>query len=187
MITRNDINPNLLSAEYAVRGPVATRAQKLEEQGRKVIYCNVGNPQALGQKPLTDVRQILSLIEYPELLAHSEVTKLYPADIIKRARAILQKHPHGTGAYSQSAGIPFIKQAVADFIQKRDGITAIKEHVILTDGASKGVQSALMTLLKSSRDGFMIPIPQYPLYSASITLYGGQCIGYYLDEANRWQ
>ncbi len=28
----------------------------------------------------------------------------------------------------------------------------------------------------------MIPIPQYPLYSASLPLYGGKQIGYYLDE-----
>lgn len=32
----------------------------------------------------------------------------------------------------------------------------------------------------------MIPIPQYPIYSASLTLLGGQGIGYYLDEAKGW-
>ena len=32
----------------------------------------------------------------------------------------------------------------------------------------------------------MIPIPQYPLYSASIDLLGGQKIGYYLDEKKGW-
>src|SRR5206468_2588627 len=42
-------------------------------------------------------------------------------------------------------------------------------------------------LLKSKKDGFMIPVPQYPLYSASIALYGGKTIGYYLDEQNGWQ
>jgi hypothetical protein len=32
----------------------------------------------------------------------------------------------------------------------------------------------------------MIPIPQYPLYSASIALNGGQQIGYFLNEDNNW-
>ena len=32
----------------------------------------------------------------------------------------------------------------------------------------------------------MIPIPQYPLYSASIPLYGGSQINYYLDESKAW-
>ena len=187
MLTLNDLNDNLRTAEYAVRGPVVTRAQQLEEQGRKIIYCNVGNPQALQQRPLTYIRQILSLLEYPELLAHADVLRHYPADIVDRARIILAKHPHGTGAYSQSAGIPFIRQAVADFISKRDGIPASRDHVILTDGASKGVQASLTTLLKTPNDGFMIPIPQYPLYSASISLYGGKSVGYYLDEQDHWQ
>jgi aspartate/methionine/tyrosine aminotransferase len=32
----------------------------------------------------------------------------------------------------------------------------------------------------------MIPIPQYPLYSALIQLYGGTQINYYLDETQNW-
>lgn len=32
----------------------------------------------------------------------------------------------------------------------------------------------------------MIPIPQYPLYSASLAEYGLQQVGYYLDEASNW-
>src|SRR3990172_12141921 len=165
MITKPDLNPHLLIAEYAVRGPIVSRAQQLEEQGKKIIYCNIGNPQALKQKPVTYLRQILSLLEYPELLKNPDALKLFPKDVVEKAQSILTRHPHGTGAYSQSAGIPFIREAVAEFIRKRDGIPADKEHVILTDGASKGVQSAQLALLKNPNDGVMIPIPQYPLYS----------------------
>ena len=163
------------------------RAQQLEEQGKKVIYCNIGNPQALRQKPLTYLRQILSLVEYPELLQHKNTAELYPADVLQKAKSILAQHPHGTGAYTQSAGIPFIRKAVAEFIERRDAIPSDKDRIILTDGASKGVQSALLALLKESNDGVMIPIPQYPLYSATIALYGGKEIGYFLDEENSWQ
>ncbi|MEO8167995.1 MAG: aminotransferase class I/II, partial [bacterium] len=142
MISLSDLNKNLLRAEYAVRGPIVIRAQQLEEQGRKIIYCNIGNPQALKQQPLSFIRQTLSLLEYPALLESPEALRLYPKDLIERARMILQLHPSGTGAYSQSAGIPFIRKAVAEFISKRDGIPASRDHVILTDGASKGVQAA---------------------------------------------
>ena len=72
MVTRDDLNPRLLAAHYAVRGPIVYRAQELEEQGRKIIYCNIGNPQALKQRPLTFIRQMLSLLEYPELLRQAE-------------------------------------------------------------------------------------------------------------------
>jgi len=187
MITREHLNRNLLEAEYAVRGPIVTRAQQLEEQGKRIIYCNIGNPQALKQKPLTFVRQLLSLLENPDLLREPEILKRYHGDVIRRAEAILAKQPSGTGAYTQSTGIPFIREAVAKFIRKRDNIPARKEQIILTDGASKGAQAVLLALLKENNDGFMIPIPQYPLYSASLTLLGGQQIGYQLDEQSGWQ
>jgi aspartate/methionine/tyrosine aminotransferase len=170
-----------------VRGPIVDKAQELENQGEKIIYCNIGNPQALKQKPLTYIRQMLSLLEYPELLKKEEILKTFPKDIIERAKKILHDLPSGTGAYTQSPGIPFVRQAVSEFITNRDGIPADKGHVILTDGASKGVQAILFALLKKETDGFMIPIPQYPLYSATITLYGATQIDYYLDEANEWQ
>jgi aspartate/methionine/tyrosine aminotransferase len=187
MLRIDALNAHLLNAEYAVRGPIVQRAQELEEAGRKVIYCNIGNPQALQQPPLSYLRQTISLLEYPELMNNRDALRSYPGDIVERARMILRRHPHGTGAYSQSPGIPFIREAVADFIHRRDGIPADREHIILTDGASKGAQAVLISLLKGPRDGFMIPIPQYPLYSATLALYGGRQIGYYLDEQNDWQ
>ena len=187
MITKRSLNENLLQAQYAVRGPIVTRAQQLEEQGQKIIYCNIGNPQAFNQRPLSYLRQTLSLLEYPELLRSPATVKLYPRDIIERAKIILARHPDGIGAYTQSTGIPFIREAVAEFIRKRDEIPANKDRIILTDGASKGVQAVLLALLQSPNTGFMIPVPQYPLYSASITLFGGKEIRYYLDEESSWQ
>jgi alanine transaminase len=187
MLTRDKLNPNLLAAQYAVRGPIVHRAQVLEEQGRKIIYCNIGNPQGLKQRPLTFIRQMLSLLEYPDLLHRADARKLFPRDVLSRAEQILANHPPGTGAYSQSQGIPFIREAVADFIRRRDRIAADRDHVILTDGASKGAQAVITALLRQRGDGFMIPIPQYPLYSASLALYGGTAIGYYLDEQRGWE
>jgi alanine transaminase len=187
MITRDDLNRDLLRAEYAVRGAITIRAQELEAQGRRIIYCNIGNPQALEQRPLTYLRQILCLVEYPALLDDPATAARFPADVVRKVRDILRRHPHGTGAYTQSSGIPFIRQAVAEFVARRDGIPADKEHIILTDGASKGVEAAVVALLRERHYGIMVPIPQYPLYSAEIALHGGRAIGYHLDEAHRWQ
>lgn len=180
------MNSKLLKAHYAVRGKIVIRAQELEEQGKKIIYCNIGNPQALKQKPITFVRQVLSLLEYPALLDSPETAKLYPADAIKRARLILEKNPSGTGAYTQSAGIPFIRKAIAEFIEKRDGIPVDVNRIMLTEGASKGVHTVFTLLTNKENAGYMIPIPQYPLYSAAIELYGARQINYFLDERNHW-
>ena len=187
MVNLKDVNTKLLKAHYAVRGKIVIRANQLEGQGKKIIYCNIGNPQALKQKPITFVRQVLSLLEYPALLAKPETAKLFPADAIKRAGMILAHNPSGTGAYTQSAGLPFIRKAIAEFIHKRDGIQADMNRILLTDGASKGVQAVFTLLTNKETDGYLIPIPQYPLYSATIELYGAKQVNYFLDEKNNWQ
>ncbi len=173
-------------AAYAVRGPIVARAQELQRQGRRIVFCNIGNPQALQQRPLTRIRQVLALAEYPELLDRvPEGT--FPEDVVDAARLVLRESEHGLGAYTDSKGMLFVREAVADFIHRRDGIAADPEAIYLTDGASKGVQAVLRMLIADARDGILIPIPQYPLYSASITLLGGAQVGYHLDEASGWK
>lgn len=181
----SDLGKTVLETQYAVRGPIVARAAELEKQGREVIYCNIGNPQALGQAPLTWNRQILALCEYPALM--DLAPGVFPADAVESARAILAGTKHGLGAYSESQGVRFIREAVAEFILERDHIDVDPDAIFLTDGASKGVQTVLRLLISGPRDGIMVPIPQYPLYSASITLYGGRMVPYYLDEADGWK
>lgn len=46
--------------------------------------------------------------------------------------------------------------------------------IYLTDGASAGVRNVLQTMIRNDADAILVPMPQYPLYSASIALYGGE-------------
>lgn len=46
------------------------------------------------------------------------------------------------------------------------------QHIFLTDGASVAVRMCLNAIIRNENDGILVPIPQYPLYSASIQLYG---------------
>ncbi|BDU68643.1 aminotransferase AlaT [Geothrix oryzae] len=184
-IRLTDLGKAVLETEYAVRGPIVARAGELEKHGREIIYCNIGNPQSLGQKALTWNRQILALCEYPALLDLAPGT--FPTDVVETAKAILAGTRHGLGAYSESRGVRFIREAVAEFILERDHIGVDPDAIFLTDGASKGVQTILRLLLSGPQDGIMVPIPQYPLYSATITLYEGRMVPYYLDEANGWK
>jgi len=186
VIRHEDIGRAVRGAEYAVRGPIVARAQELERQGRKIIYCNIGNPQSLGQRPITWVRQVLALAEYPELLERAPAG-LFPADAVEAARRVLAGSQHGLGAYTESKGLRFVREAVAAFIRGRDGIASDPDAIFLTDGASKGVQAVLRILIADDHDGIMIPIPQYPLYSATITLYGGAQVPYHLVEASEWK
>ena len=80
-----------------------------------------------------------------------------------------------------------MRQTVADFINRRDGVQdSTAENIYLTNGASEAVRLAFSALLRNSNDGILIPIPQYPLYSALLTLNGGELLPYYLDESKGW-
>jgi aspartate/methionine/tyrosine aminotransferase len=79
------------------------------------------------------------------------------------------------GAYtSNSKGYPYARQKIAEFIKKRDNVpTCDAKDIYITNGAGEGVKLVFNMLIRGKNDGIMIPIPQYPLYSALITLNGG--------------
>ncbi|KAI9319115.1 pyridoxal phosphate-dependent transferase [Dichotomocladium elegans] len=190
------MNPLIRNAEYAVRGALPIRAEALSKQlldentldFNRVVFCNIGNPQQLGQKPITFFRQVASLCDHPDLLTpenRSTLLKLYPIDAIERAELLL-KNIGSVGSYSHSQGIPHIRENVAKFIERRDGYPANPDHIFLTQGASAGVQTVLQMLTKDNKSGIMIPIPQYPLYSATLALVNASPIPYYLKEEDNW-
>ncbi|KAK1376588.1 Alanine transaminase [Heracleum sosnowskyi] len=180
------INENVKKAQYAVRGELYLRASELQKEGKKIIFTNVGNPHALGQKPLTFPRQVVALCQAPFLLDDPNVGLVFPADAIARAKYYLGLTSGGLGAYSDSRGLPGIRKEVAEFIEKRDGYPSDPELIYLTDGASKGVMQILQTIIRGPGDGILVPVPQYPLYSAAITLFGGSLVPYYLEETANW-
>jgi aspartate/methionine/tyrosine aminotransferase len=69
-----------------------------------------------------------------------------------------------------------------------DGVAEPRiDDIFLTEGASQGVHLLLSTLIVDKNDAIMIPIPQYPLYTASISLNGGVPAPYLLNESKGWQ
>ncbi|KAG8933612.1 hypothetical protein FRC02_011534 [Tulasnella sp. 418] len=191
------VNPNFLKVEYAVRGELAIKAEKYRVMLRtndsgvkdipfdRVVSSNIGNPQQKGldQKPLTFGRQVAALLEYTELMGKGG--DLFPKDVIARAKELYEEIG-SIGAYSHSQGVPFIRKNVAKFIEARDGYPSDPNHIFLTSGASYGVSLMLSMLIDSPKSGILIPIPQYPLYTASLAQHSGTPVPYYLDESKGW-
>ncbi|KAJ0401463.1 hypothetical protein ATCC90586_009873 [Pythium insidiosum] len=195
VLTRESINPRVLQAEYAVRGPLVLRSleytKRLANGDKslpfdKVIPCNIGNPHILKQQPIEFHRQVLALVNVPGLVDAPEAQALFQPDAIARAKFYLKNIPGGTGAYGHSKGVEVVRQEVAAFLERRDGYSADPEDIYLTDGASPAVQNSLMALIRNEDDAILAPIPQYPLYSAAIAINGGTLVGYYLDESKGW-
>jgi len=68
----------------------------------------------------------------------------------------------------------------------RDGHPSNPNHIFLTGGASFGVSLMLSMLISNDKSGILIPIPQYPLYTACLARHNGIPIPYYLDESKHW-
>ena len=205
-LTIDNINPHVVEAKYAVRGELAIKSEEYRAQLRKlkdepptppddnklpfdtVISANIGNPQQLDQKPITFFRQVLSLLEYPNLLDHDDVllhSLNYKRDAVDRARWLIGEIG-SVGAYSQSTGVPAIRRSVAKYIENRDGFPADPNNIYLSAGASSGVNTLMNVVCANEKVGVLVPIPQYPLYTATLSLLNAQCCPYYLDEAAGW-
>ncbi|EXJ85638.1 alanine transaminase [Capronia coronata CBS 617.96] len=202
-LTIDNINQNVKRAHYAVRGELAIKSEeyrhKLTQDGpstppesplpfSSIIPANIGNPQQLDQKPITFFREVLALLEYPALLDNEEALKSsfgYKQDAIDRARWLI-KEVGSVGAYSQSAGAPGIRQSVANFIERRDGFPANRNDIYLCAGASSGVNTLLNIICATPETGVLVPIPQYPLYTATLEILNARCVPYYLKESHSW-
>jgi len=172
--------------QYDVRGEIYLAAVKRTNEGKEVIYTNVGNPQALGQVPITFNRQVMALLMAPFLMDTPEAENLFPPDAIARAKTYLKYIKGGLGAYSDSKGNPYIRQEIANFITEQSGMPSNIDNIFISNGASECARMVLYAMIRGKTDGILVPIPQYPLYSASIALYGGELVPYYLDEDNGW-
>ena len=152
--------------EYAVRGTVVIAADRINDELKaeqtqsgtskykfqKIIYTNIGNPQSVGQKPLTWPRQVLALIDLPdeEGINHPNIQNIFPSDAIARAKTIkIGLGGNGSGAYSHSKGIKMFREDVCSFLQKRDGIDVPTdvENIFLSNGASAAIFNLLTSLI----------------------------------------
>lgn len=69
---------------------------------------------------------------------------------------------------------------------ERDGYPAEANHIYLSAGASSGVNTLLHIICATPNTGLLIPIPQYPLYTASLSVLNAKCVPYYLEESSNW-
>lgn len=141
---------------YDIRGPVAQRAVQLEADGHRILKLNIGNPQPFGFDA--------------------------PAEILQDVIAAL---PTSQG-YSDSRGIQSARRAVVHNYQLQTDFPSVDiDDVWLGNGVSELISMALQALLNNG-DEVLIPLPDYPLWTAVTNLAGGAPVHYLCDEDNGW-
>ena len=97
---------------------------------------------------------------------------------------MIRNLPNSAG-YSDSKGIFGARKAVMHETQ-RQGIKGVGlEDIYLGNGASELIVMATNGLLDDG-DELLLPAPDYPLWTAAVSLSGGTPIHYMCDEANGW-
>jgi alanine-synthesizing transaminase len=87
--------------------------------------------------------------------------------------------------YGDSKGLLTARRAVVQYYQQKRIYGVDIEDVYLGNGASELIVMALQALL-DDRDEVLIPAPDYPLWTAAVSLCGGRAVHYLCDEGAGW-
>lgn len=142
---------------YDIRGPVMDEAERMAALGEEILKLNIGNPAPFGFKA--------------------------PENIIKKIESSLTK----TEGYSTSKGLIQAREAIAKYCKEKKNIQGVTADDVYTgNGVSELITMSMQGLLDSG-DEILVPSPDYPLWTASVTLAGGTAVHYICDEKSDWQ
>lgn len=105
-----------------------------------------------------------------------------PDDILKD---VIYNLPKSQG-YSDSNGIYSARVAVMQYYQQQNIKNVKVDDVFIGNGVSELIVMAMQALLNDG-DEVLIPSPDYPLWTAAVSLSSGLPVHYRCDETNGWQ
>ena len=92
--------------------------------------------------------------------------------------------PNSAG-YSDSKGMFAPRKAIMHYCQSKNIKGVTLDDIYIGNGASELIVMAMQGLLNTG-DEVLVPAPDYPLWTAAVTLAGGTPRHYLCDEANEW-
>ncbi len=107
---------------------------------------------------------------------------LEPPDEI--VQDIIRNLPH-TAGYTDSKGLFAPRKSVVHYTQEKGIAGVMVDDVYLGNGASELIVMALNALLDDG-DEILVPAPDYPLWTAAVSLSGGTPVHYLCDEGAGW-
>jgi alanine-synthesizing transaminase len=89
------------------------------------------------------------------------------------------------GGYTDSKGLFEPRKAIMHYTQSKhiEGVTV--DDIIIGNGVSELIVMAMQGLLNNG-DQVLVPMPDYPLWTAAVNLAGGTARHYLCDEATGW-
>ncbi|MGL5770226.1 MAG: pyridoxal phosphate-dependent aminotransferase, partial [Plesiomonas shigelloides] len=97
---------------------------------------------------------------------------------------VIRNLPTAQG-YSDSKGLYSARKAIMQHYQKRHMMDATVEDIYIGNGVSELIVMAMQALLNNG-DEILVPAPDYPLWTAAVSLSGGSAVHYMCDEEAGW-
>ena len=107
---------------------------------------------------------------------------LEPPDEI--VQDMIRNLPHAAG-YTDSKGLFAPRKSVVHYTQEKGIAGVTVDDVYLGNGASELIVMSLNALLDNG-DEVLVPAPDYPLWTAAVSLSGGRPVHYLCDEGADW-
>ncbi|EMI1591648.1 pyridoxal phosphate-dependent aminotransferase [Proteus mirabilis] len=97
---------------------------------------------------------------------------------------VIRNLPSSQG-YSDSKGLFSARKAIMQHYQARDMRDVTVEDIYIGNGVSELIVQAMQALLNDG-DEMLVPAPDYPLWTAAVSLSGGNAVHYMCDEQQGW-
>ena len=91
----------------------------------------------------------------------------------------------GAAGYTDSKGLFAPRRSVVHYTQEKHIANVTVDDVYLGNGASELIVMAMNALLNAD-DEILVPAPDYPLWTAAVSLSGGTPVHYICDEQSDW-
>ncbi|MBQ8210108.1 MAG: aminotransferase class I/II-fold pyridoxal phosphate-dependent enzyme [Clostridia bacterium] len=98
---------------------------------------------------------------------------------------IMENSLSSTEGYSDSKGLLSAREAIVRYCKKKNIPNVTVNDVYTGNGVSELITMSMQGLLDTG-DEILVPAPDYPLWTASVTLAGGRAVHYLCDEDNHW-
>ncbi len=103
----------------------------------------------------------------------------------QRILEIMNNNLSLTEGYSASKGILEAREAIVRYCKKKNIPDVTVNDVYTGNGVSELITMSMQGLLNNG-DEILVPAPDYPLWTASVTLAGGTAVHYICDEKSNW-
>jgi aspartate aminotransferase len=101
-----------------------------------------------------------------------------PANVVEAAVDALHK---GWTHYGPSAGLPELRQTIADYVSRTRGVKVAPEEVVVVPGGKPIIFFTILALIEEG-DEVIYPNPGFPIYESMIQYVGGKAIPIHLKE-----